>query len=162
MPETKILLSAGDIEIVNNYLYSKLSPNDYLLASEELTLLHNGIDNFTGGLEDDQLYYSFLLEQSLLVEKFSEEADFLEWVIPLWSKERGKSFCFDKAVDEFYRELELLTLWRILVRTMTRDKFQKSEISLMRRIIRRYGKMPVLWRYLCNLSGEDVTAAYTF
>lgn len=152
-----------DEQIIVDYFADKIAKNDYPPIVNELKQLQNVIDDFNSGLVNgDPAYYAFLLQQSQLIKNFNQEAEFLEWVIPLWSQERGKIFAADKAVDEFYRELELLTLWRLLLKAIQNDEFLSAEVRQMRRIIRRYGKMPLLWRYLCNLSGEDITTAYTF
>lgn len=157
------LRKLADDRIVEDYFADKIAKNDYPTMINELKQLRNVIDDFNSGLVNgDSIYYAFLLQQSQLIKNFNQEAEFLEWIIPLWSQERGKTFAAEKVVDEFYRELELLTLWRLLLQAIQKNEFLPADVRQMRRIIRRYGKMPVLWRYLCNLSGEDITTAYTF
>lgn len=163
MQNIEILTNPINIEAIRNYFEFKLDKNDCMAVTNELQQLSNEVSGFNCGLKDGNLsYYNFLFQQSQLIKNFNQESEFLEWVIPLWSQQRGKIFATDKAVDEFYRELELLTLWRLLLNSLENNDFSVTDIRQMRRIIRRYGKMPVLWRYLCNLSGEDITTAYTF
>lgn len=163
MQNIEILTNPMNIQAVSNYFETKLDKNNCMAVTNELQQLSDEVADFDCGLEGGNLsYYDFLFHQSQLIKNFNQESEFLEWVIPLWSQQRGKIFAADKAVDEFYRELEMLTLWRLLLNALQNNDFSVTDTRQMRRIIRRYGKMPVLWRYLCNLSGEDITTAYTF
>jgi hypothetical protein len=130
--------------------------------NREVERLYQQIVDFSSGLADNHEYYQFLMNNTDEAEKFDEEADFLEWLIPVWSNERGRSFSQEKPIDEFYKELEFLILWKLLVDCVDANEFVRSRVTKMRAIIRRYSNMPALWLYLCKISGEEIKSAYTF
>lgn len=106
-------------------------------------------------------YKNFLLNLIVSVDINHDESFILEQIIPQWAKSRGQDVPADKSVDQFYFEFEMLLLWECLLRFVADDKNQVVILKL-RNIIRRYSNLPELWQYLCQISGDKVTDAYTF
>lgn len=106
-------------------------------------------------------YIDFLLQLSTEQNVLLDEAELLETVIPIWASSRGNKIPQDKSVDDFYAEFELVTLCMLLNKFANGDK--SSELIMkLRSIIRRYSNMPTMWRYLCQISGDNLTDSYTF
>ena len=97
---------------------------------------------------------------SITLDQTQNETQQLDALVIKWSQHKER--IFNKPIDEFFREVEYVTLWKLL--TLVGRDAQWSEINVrqMCKIIRRYSNMPQLWLYLHKISGDDITTAYTF
>ncbi len=146
-------------------LFSKLgqSMKDAQQLVSEIRRLQDQVTNFESGcMVDGAVYREWLLGEVLKLLWIEDETLFLEPVITLWHSERGRKFADEKAVDEFYCEVELLRLWVLIVSLVINLDLSTLTIKLMRTIIRRYSNMPQLWLFLINYSCNGVQTAYTF
>lgn len=136
-----------------NEVNEKLLTNELDVFSREISTI------FTG--DDKVEYTAFMTNCALSGIKLANEADLLEYVIPIWATSRGKNIPEDKSVDSFYYELEMLILFNLLA-NMTRDTLTAVEMVKLRAIIRRYSNLPEVWKFVCAMSGDEVVDAYTF
>ncbi len=130
--------------------------------STEIKQLALQVSKFESGLQDNQAYWQLLGASAQLIVNSAREDEVLEQLVPIWSQQRGFIFSKEKAIDEFYREVEYYTLCCLLVQSATLQSFTPSMIAKMRAIIRRYSNMPALWYYLCQISGDELKTGYTF
>lgn len=110
----------------------------------------------------NELYNEFLLDCASKVLMIEDEAQILEIVVPMWATSRGYSVPSDKPIDEFYYELEMVIFWCLLLSMSKGTELTTDIIIKLRAIVRRYSKMPEFWKYLCAISGDQLTDAYTF
>lgn len=130
--------------------------------STEIKQLALQVSKFESGLQDNQTYWQLLGSSAQLIVNSAREDEVLEQLVPIWSQQRGVIFSKEKAIDEFYREVEYYTLCCLLVQSATQQSFTPLIIAKMRAIIRRYSNMPALWYYLCQISGAELKTGYTF
>ena len=130
--------------------------------STEIKQLALQVSKFESGLQDNQAYWQLLGSSAQLIVNSAREDEVLEQLVPIWSQQRGVIFSKEKAIDEFYREVEYYTLCYLLVQSASEQAFTPSIIAKIRAIIRRYSNMPALWYYLCQISGAELKTGYTF
>lgn len=148
----------------NQGYFAKSNPDSRIssLLITEVSGLYKQVSVFDDELVGKEAYQNLLYTLVRQLEPITEEAQLLEVLIPNWQFLRGNQISRDKAVDEFYFEFEMITLWVLLTDSITGGKFQPQVVSKMRAIIRRYSNLPNLWQFLCNYSGEEVKVGYTF
>lgn len=142
--------------IVNN---ARHKVNEQLLTTELTIFMDKLIEIFIG--EDKREYVEFMTNYALTGIKSTNEADLLEYIIPIWATSRGKYIPSDKSVDDFYYELEMLMLFNLLM-NIANDNLSAADIAKLRAIIRRYSNLPEVWKFVCAMSGDEVVDAYTF
>ena len=163
----------------NNFIRDCINPQlpqlaqDYLLRqsivektasaiSQEISELQQQVLQFNDSLATPTEYLNLLYGLSLSLFVINEEAELLELLIPYWEAKRGVKLGRDKPIDEFYAEFELLTLWRLIAKSIQSQEFLAEDLLKMRSIIRRYSNMPSFWLYLWDISGEEVKVGFTF
>ena len=130
--------------------------------STEIKQLALQVSKFESGLQDNQAYWQLLGSSAQLIINSTREDEVLEQLVPIWSQQRDHAFSREKAIDEFYREVEYYTLCCLLIQSATQQLFKPLIITKMRAILRRYSNMPALWYYLCQISGDELKTGYTF
>lgn len=142
--------------ILNN---ANVKIDEHLLTTELTVFADKLIEIFAG---DDKLeYVEFMTNCVIDGIKLTNEADLLEYVVPIWASARGQQIPRDKLVDEFYYELEMLILFNLLM-DMIDNNLDATGVAKLRAIIRRYSNLPEVWKFLCAASGDEVIDAYTF
>jgi hypothetical protein len=139
-----------------------LLPLEISKISAEVKQLAAQISKFESGLQDNQAYWQLLGTSAQLIVNSTREDEVLEQLVPVWSQQRDHAFSREKAIDEFYREVEYYTLCCLLVQSASEQSFTSLTLAKMRAIIRRYSNMPALWYYLCQISGAELKTGYTF
>ena len=139
-----------------------LLPLEISKISTEIKHLAAQISKFESGVQDNQAYWQLLGTSAQLIVNSAHEDEVLEQLVPIWSQQRDHAFSREKAIDEFYREVEYYTLCCLLVQSASEQAFKPLIITKMRAIIRRYSNMPALWYYLCQISGAELKTGYTF
>ncbi|MEN9946185.1 MAG: hypothetical protein RLZZ293_571 [Pseudomonadota bacterium] len=92
-----------------------------------------------------------------------DESQVIDLIVDYWLKVRQNGLA-QLTIDDLYQQIEYLWLWQLL-NQLVREQFNNSNqlvLSKIRKIIRRYSKMPKLWQYICLISGEQVSVSYTF
>lgn len=150
-----------ELNEISSFLVKQNINYDYDKILLELQNLTDEIKTLFLSVPNEQ-YNKFLFDCASKVLMIEDEAQVLEIVVPMWSTERGYSVPSDKAIDEFYYELEVIIFWCLLLSMSRSTKLTTDIITKLRAIVRRYSKMPEFWKYLCAISGDQLTDAYTF
>lgn len=156
-------LATNNLKLVQDY-FTNLALTDInkSLLHAEIAELFQRVSNFQDEKQPNPDYLSTLAEilPEILLE--IDEELILHKVVPYWQRLRGSIISAKKAIDEFYFELEMLSLWTLLFDSIHGKELAHQRVYRMRSIIRRYSNMPQMWLLLYQQSGEGVSTAYTF
>lgn len=146
--------------LLSRYLDS-YSFDDKLIesASNELLELIKQIRQFNG-VNDVNYYHEILENITNELYLLDDESEMLDKIIPKW-QELTKEALLSKPIDEFYYEIELFMLLKLIVRLLD-NSVLPAKIGKIRAIIRRYSNMPCFWQILCVIDGDTISSAYTF
>lgn len=153
-----------DLKIVTSYFEGLLLPaNQFKEISLEINKLSLQVSKIVSDAENQEVYPQYIIDCVLLtLEHHGEEVDLLDQLVTIWSQAREQKQIKTKPIDEFFEDVEYISLWQLFVITAKEQKFTENYVRKMCKIIRRYSNMPTMWLYLHQISGDEIKTAYTF
>ncbi len=151
-----------DLNQIRLYCQSLKPDADQLVdVINEITKLSVQVNEIKSGVVEQESYQLFLAEcTTIIFDTTLNESQQLDVLVLKWSQHNKR--IFDKPIDEFFREVEYVALWRLLTLVGINCQWSEIDVRQMCKIIRRYSNMPKLWLYLHKISGDEISTAYTF